>query len=325
MPDRAPHHADDLLILSEEDVDHLALSSDDVVASVTEVFLAQSRGEVTSVPRTVLGPQSSGRFLAFPGYLPSYDLCGIKWLSIGHVAPDGTPLPFSAQILLNDVATGRLKALVDGRWITLVRTVAVTVIAARVLANPASRCIGFIGCGQQATAHLSSLARYFPLTRVLAVGRSPNSTAAFLNHARTLGLDAAETDIATCLGDSEIIISVVSAHGSSERSTDEALVKPGAFVSLVDLGRLWKSRAGTNRLVVDDREQFEQLAQSGRVQVFGEPSALCEWLAVDQKPAATSQATVFVPTGFGAADLVLASQLVQAAERMGAGKYLKRV
>lgn len=318
--DRSSGVATEVLLLSDGDIQKLRLGEDQVLKSVTDTFLAQARGDLTPVPRTVMGEQSGGRFLAFPGYLPWVSLCGMKWLSVGHTRSDGSSLPLSAQLVLSDIETGRLLAILDARWITLARTVAVTVLAALKCADPRSSTIGFIGAGPQAVAHLQNLAQHFKLSKVLLASRRSASTEVFLRSARDLGLEAIEVDQAVCVANSDILISAVSAHAPLQRILDETALKPGAFVSLVDLGRLWDSKDGGGIFVVDDAEQYAQLRDASRIQVDRQnPVQLCDIVSGSfsiEQPATT----VFIPTGFGAADLTLGDVIVREAKAQGIGK-----
>lgn len=66
-----------------------------------------------------------------------------------------------------DVETGRLLALIDGTFPTVLRTAAASVVASRALAHPESSVLGLIGSGAQAISQTHALARFFPLQEVL--------------------------------------------------------------------------------------------------------------------------------------------------------------
>ncbi|RME99848.1 MAG: ornithine cyclodeaminase family protein [Bacteroidetes bacterium] len=65
-----------------------------------------------------------------------------------------------------DVRTGHLLALIDGVFVTALRTGAASAIASRCLAHPDSKVLGLIGCGAQAVAQLHAIQRLFPLEEV---------------------------------------------------------------------------------------------------------------------------------------------------------------
>ena len=63
-------------------------------------------------------------------------------------------------------ATGALRAIVDGRYITEARTAAVSAVATRLLARPDAGVLALIGSGVQARSHLAALARVRTLREV---------------------------------------------------------------------------------------------------------------------------------------------------------------
>src|SRR5688572_11572494 len=71
-------------------------------------------------------------------------------------------------IVLMDGETGTPLALLDSGEVTARRTAAATAVAARRLARPDARSVMICGCGAQATAQLTALARVLPLERGFA-------------------------------------------------------------------------------------------------------------------------------------------------------------
>jgi alanine dehydrogenase len=71
-----------------------------------------------------------------------------------------------ALIILSDPATGYPLAVMDGLWITKLRTAAAAAVAAHALARPESRVVGLVGCGAQADAQVLFLEHLFRLQHV---------------------------------------------------------------------------------------------------------------------------------------------------------------
>ncbi|MBQ3889616.1 MAG: ornithine cyclodeaminase [Clostridia bacterium] len=67
-----------------------------------------------------------------------------------------------SQILLYDLQTGQDLALLDGNWITAMRTGAVAAHSIKLLANPDFSTLGFIGLGNTARAALLVLLALYP-------------------------------------------------------------------------------------------------------------------------------------------------------------------
>lgn len=67
-----------------------------------------------------------------------------------------------------DTETGHLLGVVDGTFLTALRTGAASALASRSLARPDSKVLGLIGCGAQAVTQVHGLSRAFGLETVLA-------------------------------------------------------------------------------------------------------------------------------------------------------------
>lgn len=110
-------------------------------------------------PKISLKPDIPG---VFYNTMPSI----IPWLNAGGVKlvtryPERDP-SLDSQILLYDLQTGENLALVDGNWITAMRTGAVAVHSASLLAVDHFSVIGMIGLGNTARASLLTLVSLYP-------------------------------------------------------------------------------------------------------------------------------------------------------------------
>lgn len=83
-------------------------------------------------------------------------------------SPDTLRLPTILSTLsMYDTTTGHLVALVDGTFLTAMRTGAASAVASRLLAKPGSTTLGLIGCGAQAVTQLHAISRLFEIRDVL--------------------------------------------------------------------------------------------------------------------------------------------------------------
>lgn len=78
-----------------------------------------------------------------------------------------------AIVLLIESHTGRPLAMMDGTFLTVLRTGASAGVATRLLARPESRHLVVIGAGAQAWAQVSAVCAVRPITQVTIVNRSP--------------------------------------------------------------------------------------------------------------------------------------------------------
>ncbi len=183
----------DLLYLSDADVRAAGLGLAEVEAAVEAVLAAKAAGSAMMKPKLSLhAPGHAGGgtvFLASAGVLGEPAYGGVKWVGVADAQKSGLP-HIAGTVLLNDAATGMPVAILDARWITGVRTAAITAVAARRLARPESARIGFVACGIQARAHLAALKLHFPLATLRAYSRRLSTAQAFAQEAGAEGLAA---------------------------------------------------------------------------------------------------------------------------------------
>ncbi len=125
-----------------------------VMASALAQFSAR---EVVQPVRAVL-PVAEGRFFGLmPAWLPGSNALGAKLLSFFPVnAGRGLPT-HAAAVVLVDPDTGVVLSIMDGSYITEVRTAAVSAVSVRHLARPAAARLAILGAGVQARSHLAVL------------------------------------------------------------------------------------------------------------------------------------------------------------------------
>lgn len=110
-------------------------------------------------PKISLKPEIPGVFYnTMPSIIPQLDAGGVKLVTR---YPERSP-SLDSQILLYDLQTGKNLALVDGNWITTMRTGAVAAHSASLLAVKDFSVLGFIGLGNAARATLLVLLSVYP-------------------------------------------------------------------------------------------------------------------------------------------------------------------
>ncbi len=93
----------------------------------------------------------------------------VKLVAYHPANPERHGLPtVISTICVFDTRSGHLMGLVDGTFLTALRTGAASAVASRQLALPQSRTLGVIGCGAQAVTQIHALSRVFPIEKVVA-------------------------------------------------------------------------------------------------------------------------------------------------------------
>ena len=110
-------------------------------------------------PKISMKPGMPGVFYnCMPSALPKLGYAGVK---IVNRYPNRNP-SLDSQILLYDLSTGENVALLDGNWITTMRTGAVAAHSIHLFAKEGFNSIGFIGLGNTARATLKVLIELYP-------------------------------------------------------------------------------------------------------------------------------------------------------------------
>lgn len=154
-----------------------------------------------------------GDFRAMPAYLEKPQACGIKWVNV-HPENKKHGLPsVMALIILNDPKTGIPLAVMEGTFITNLRTGAAGGIAAKYLARKDSSRIALIGCGAQAQTQLMALNEIFNIKTVFLYDCLKNQTTVFLKKTRHLGLKMTVSgSIQDCVREADIVVTTTPSH-----------------------------------------------------------------------------------------------------------------
>jgi ornithine cyclodeaminase/alanine dehydrogenase len=312
----------EILYLSNADVETCGLGLADVELAVEAMFTAKAEGRAVMKPKLALHAPEQALFLASPGVMDTPPYAGLKWVGVADNEARGLP-HIAGLILLSDAETGMPVSVMDARWITGVRTAAITAVAARRLARPDSATIGFIACGLQARAHLAALRRHFPIGLVRAYSRRLSTAEAFAEEVRAEGLDAeAVEDPRAALSDADIVVTTTPIVPRTDPFIDAAWLSPGSFTGMVDLGLSWisESLGQLDRVVTDDQAQAGSESLAYKKPYDGEVADLVVGRLAARQSAEERTALVFA--GVGLADVAVAGAVYERAAEAGIGRQL---
>ncbi len=144
------------LWLAESDVRAL-LSISELIGAMEAALAAFSSGRVDQPVRTAIEVRDRTFFASMPAYDAAHKVLGAKLVT---VFPDNAPRGLHthlAAISLFDADTGELAAVMDGRYITELRTAAASAVSVKHLARPDGKTLAILGSGVQARSHLAAL------------------------------------------------------------------------------------------------------------------------------------------------------------------------
>ena len=156
-------------MLSDEDVQQL-LDLDDLLDALARGFSGLSAGQVSAPPRNGVDVPA-GFLLSMVAHAPDHPM-GVKLVSVFH-DNHRVGLPgHLALIALFDEQTGAPLAVMNGTYITAMRTAGGAAVSARLLSRPESRTLAVIGAGVQGAAHVRMLSRVRDFAAIRVVSAS---------------------------------------------------------------------------------------------------------------------------------------------------------
>ncbi len=213
---------------------------------------------VWSAPKAAISTHDGRYMMATLSASDDPQLLAVKSLIVNPRNPQRGLDSINATITLLDSDTGLPVAVMDGNWVTAVRTACASAIAAKRLANEDARSIAFIGCGVQAHSHLKVFCDLFPIEEIRAFGRGSKNRDALCATAQGMGLNAIASDTPQrAVEDADIIVTSISISSTDDPFIDARWLKPGAFAAVTDLAIPWMDASMTafDRIVIDDLAQ----------------------------------------------------------------------
>ena len=316
-----------LLYLRRADVAALGITTRDIVGTIEELLRQVDAGTAWNTPKAQILPGGGRLFMSMLAASTKPSLMAVKSLGMNPANPQRGQETIGALITVFDGDSGLPLAVMDGDWITGVRTAGLSATAAFHLGRKDARTIAFVGAGLQARCHLESFAQLFPLRHVRVLGRGAANRERLIAVARGMGLEAvACEDGDAVLDGADLVVTSVPHTGIAEPFLDPDRLEPGSFVAMTDLTRPWK-RAGLarlDRIIIDDAVQERAMA---------DPTIPQELISGDLKDLATGaipgrrddrERIAFAFRGLALGDLALALLCYTRALEQGAGTRLER-
>lgn len=224
-----------MLLLSKEDIKKV-FSMKDAIEADKEAFRIFAEGKSDVPLRTVIpAPRHEGSFLFMPAYVPDLDTASIKIVNIFPKNIDKGIPSAPAQVLLVDGTNGLITAVLDGTYVTQLRTGAASGAAFDLLARKDAKKGALIGTGGQAPAQLEAMmvARKLEVVKVydMNLERTKDFAERMQEEFKAYGTRVVAAESSDeAIEDADLIVTVTP---SSKPVFDGSKVKKGATVSCV--------------------------------------------------------------------------------------------
>jgi alanine dehydrogenase len=312
----------ELLYLSRADVERL-LDIDSMLEALGKALVVFSSG-ITSVPPRI-GARVGERGLlgAMAGYVPGIAL-EVKLVSVFPGNHDHGLPSHQGLIMVFDEDTGVPLALMDGSYITAMRTGGTAAVAARLLAREEASVLAILGAGVQGGSHLETFARIRDFKEIRVASRDSDKAQALAARdrravvARSFEAAVRGADVVACCTDAR------------EPILSREWLKPGVHVSSV--GGTWgpeldAATIAAGRVFVEWRGAATNPPPAGAIELQGlDANSLTEVgeVLAGTKPGRQSgeEITIYKSTGHAVEDAAAARLVYDRAKAEGVGILL---
>ena len=309
-----------VLVIKREEIDpHIRIR--DCIPLVESAFAAAAEGRA-ELPAKYHHDGKFGLWFFMGGIVEPLGAMGIK---LG-CAPPGYA---SCQVIYYDHVTAEIRGIMEGMWVTALRTGAAAAGGAKHLARPDSKTVGIVGTGKVGWASLAALSTVFSLDRAYAADASEAARSAFVERAKEVyDFDVVEASVQEAVRAADIL---VTATPAKEPIVMAEWVSKGTHISAMGADGRGKQELDSEihvraRIVCDIVEQcvewgdINNTIRAGRLSAGRLVGTLGEViLGCKQGRVARDDITIFDATGMGIQDAAVAKLIYETAvrERLG--------
>lgn len=300
------------------------LDMKEVIAAVAEALQAYSAGQTETPIRYALPFNKDNRYLVMPALSDALKLVGLKNVTFAPHNPEQGKSTIVGSVVLSDYDTGETLAILEGTYLTKIRTGAISGVATQYLAKQDAQNLCVIGTGEQAEGLIEAVLAVRDIQRIQFYNRTYDKAVDFAQvvsgrhpHITMAVLD----DVTAAMKDAEVIVTATNAS----TPVFEGQVSPGVHVNAVgsfkpDMQELPSQLiASADKVVVEAAEAA--LKETGDLinpinegvfaeqQLYGELGNIVADKLSGRKSA--EEITVFKSVGLAIVDIVVANYFYQ--------------
>lgn len=313
---------DDFLYLSDGALEAMQIAPSQIADAIEAALHAKAENRLHVTPKSAILP-GEGRYMMSTLAVGDDGLTVVKQVTVSPGNSERGLAQINGAIMVLDAESGLLRAVLGANWITAHRTAALSAVAARRLADPASETVAFVGCGVQANSHLLAFRDMFPLKRIFAVGRGQTNVDALCSFGRALGLEASQATPEDALRQADIVVTSITLDYSIPPFLDARWLKPTAFAAISDLCIPWLPNGldAFGTIAVDDMEQElgNEKPMLPATSIAGDLTDLVTGKLPARDP---NKAAAFAFRGIALGDYAASALVLRKAEATGAGQRI---
>jgi len=247
-----------VLVLNGKDIPKI-LDMKETIDIVEEAFLELSNGTVEMPLRQIiLEPKKNGWIAVMSSYIKNMKALATKVVTVYPNNPKHNLPTTIASIILNDPDTGKPLAIINGGYLTAIRTGAISGVATKYLAKKNACTAGIFGAGVQARTQLEAIVNVRKINEAYVYDMFPESSKKFAEEmSKKLKIPITQVnDPIKCVKGCDII---ATATTSKTPLFDGQIIEPGTHINAVGshmatTRELDTKTVMTSKVVVDSKE-----------------------------------------------------------------------
>lgn len=325
-----------ILVLNEFEMKSV-MNMKDAIMAVKEAASNYSAGKTNIPLRANLNVKEfNGNSLYMYGYVPGSKALGVKLVSVYPDNPKRGVSSCPATIILENAETGEVSTIMDGTYLTRLRTGALSGAATELLSRKDSSIFALIGTGGQAECQLDAVLAVRDIKEVRVYSRNIDNVKKFIDKVsvnKNQKFVACNTS-AEAINDADVITTVTV---SNEPVFDGKNVKSGCHINAVGSYTPEMSEideyivCNANKIIVDTMEgtisetgDFLKPMKKGvfsKDKITGELGELVDGRCSSREN--DTELTFFETTGSAVYDLVTAQKIYEKALKLNIGKTIE--
>jgi len=257
-----------MLILNQKEVQELIPLSEigQVINCVEKAFLNYGQGKVQMPPKNYLYfKQYKGDLRIMPAFAADLDLAGTKIVNVHPENPKKGLPTVMAVIILSDAKTGIPLALLDGTYITGMRTGAAGAVEVKYLARENSNTLGVVGAGRQAVFQIAAISKVRQLEKILVADINKKNIEKLACQFKEAGIEIQEAGLEET-AKQEILVTITP---SEKPIIKKEWLLPGTHINAIGADAAGKEELDPEilkiaKIVIDD---WTQASHSGEINV----------------------------------------------------------
>lgn len=321
-------------LLTLNDVKRI-LTMEDTIRLVETAFREKGLRRVQMPPKPYLFFRKyNGDLRVMPSYLEELDEAGVKLVNVHPANPNKYKIPtIMATIILFDPRTGAPTSIMDGTWITAMRTAAAAGVATKYLARRDAETLGLVGAGYLAPFQLEALNGVMKMKHAKIYRRRKQEAVKLAKRMSSkLGVPITAADsVEEAVRGVDVLVTATPVR---EPIVKDEWISGGMHINAIGADAPGKEELEPEilkraKIVVDD---WEQAWHSGEINVPFERGMIKKEdihaelgeIVAGLKPGRESDddITIFDSTGLSIQDVVTASHVLRIAERKRTGRRI---